>query len=78
MENFDFNAETKIIADSCPVGLRTVLLQEHKEENPVIAYRIFSNRHRPQIDAALKAQNINRRRTCVRRLFEEIMIYNNY
>ena len=36
--SFDCNAETKIIADSSPVGLRTVLLQERKGENPVIAY----------------------------------------
>ena len=43
-----------------------------------------SNRRRPQIDAALETQNINRRRpridaaSMVRRLFEEIMICNNY
>ena len=36
--SFDCNAQTKIIADSSPVGLRTVLLQERKGENPVIAY----------------------------------------
>ena len=36
--NFDCNAETEIIADSSPVGLRTVLSQEHKGENPVITY----------------------------------------
>ena len=47
-------------------------------------YRIYSNRRRPRIDAALETQNINRRRppidaaSTVRRLFEEIMIYNNY
>ena len=47
-------------------------------------YRIYSNRRRPQIDAALETQNINRRRpridaaSTVRCLFEEIMIYNNY
>ena len=50
----------------------------------VHTYRIYSNRRRPQIDAALETQNINRRRpridaaSTVRRLFEEIMIYNNY
>ena len=50
----------------------------------VLKYRIYSNRRRPQIDAALETQNINRRRpridaaSTVRRLFEEIMIYNNY
>ena len=47
-------------------------------------YRIYLNRRRLRIDAALETQNINRRRpridaaSTVRRLFEETMIYNNY